>query len=195
MIINDKMRKELLKLIENIELIIKNNSLTDLQLENFLRSFEGTRYNLLNEIKQHNKNVKYEYEKVKTIDNEYKIEFSNNILKIYVPEPMPSYKNMKTHAHKRILLNIAEGAKKYENLFKNEVFIYIKIFDKILGWDVDNRCIKPIADALILSKVIQDDNMTKMSYCVKGEYSEKPHTEIFVFDNTEISNFLHKYSI
>ena len=186
MIINDKMRKELLKLIENIELIIKNNS---------LRSFEGTRYNLLNEIKQHNKNVKYEYEKVKTIDNEYKIEFSNNILKIYVPEPMPSYKNMKTHAHKRILLNIAEGAKKYENLFKNEVFIYIKIFDKILGWYVDNRCIKPIADALILSKVIQDDNMTKMSYCVKGEYSEKPHTEIFVFDNTEISNFLHKYSI
>lgn len=195
MIINDKIRKELLKLIENIDLIIENNSLTDLQLENFLRSFEGTRYNLLNEVKQHNKNVRYEYEKVKTIDNEYKVEFSNNILKIYVPETMPSYKNMKTHAHKRILLNIAEGTKQYENLFKNEVFIYIKIFDKILGWDVDNRCVKPVADALILSKVIQDDNMTKMFYCVKGEYSEKPHTEIFVFENTEISNFLQKYSI
>lgn len=194
MIINEKLRKTFIDLQNNLNLIINSNSLTDLQLENFLRNFEKARYNILSEIKIYNKNVEFEYEKIKTIDNEYKANLTDNILKIYVPEVMPSYKNLKTHTHKRILLNIAEITKKYENLFNNEVCIYIKIFDNILGWDVDNKFIKPIADALILSKVIQDDNMTKMSYCVKGEFSDTPHTEIYVFDSKNFDEFMTKYS-
>lgn len=194
MIINEKLRKTFIDLQNNLNLIINSNSLTDLQLENFLRNFEKARYNILSEIKIYNKNVEFEYEKIKTIDNEYKTKLTDNILKIYVPEVMPSYKNLKTHTHKRILLNIAEITKEYENLFNNEVCIYIKIFDNILGWDVDNKFIKPIADALILSKVIQDDNITKMAYCVKGEFSDTPHTEIYVFDSKNIDKFLSKYS-
>lgn len=194
MIINEKLRKTFIDLQNNLNLIVNSNSLTDLQLENFLRNFEKARYNILSEIKIYNKNVEFEYEKIKTIDNEYKTKLTDNILKIYVPEVMPSYKNLKTHTHKRILLNIAEITKEYENLFNNEVCIYIKIFDNILGWDVDNKFIKPIADALILSKVIQDDNITKMSYCVKGEFSDTPHTEIYVFDSKNIDEFLSKYS-
>lgn len=194
MIINEKLRKTFIDLQNNLNLIINSNSLTDLQLENFLRNFEKARYNILSEIKIYNKNVEFEYEKIKTIDNEYKAKLTDNILKIYVPEVMPSYKNLKTHTHKRILLNIAEITKEYENLFNNEVCIYIKIFDNILGWDVDNKFIKPIADALILSKVIQDDNITKMSYCVKGEFSDTPHTEIYVFDSKNFNEFLVRYS-
>ena len=195
MIINENLQKNLLSLKQNVDLIVTNNSLTDLQIENFLRNFEKTRYNILSEIKLYNKNVEFEYEKIKTIDNEYKAELIDNVLKIYVPEVMPSYKNLKTHTHKRILLNIAEITKQYEGQFDNEDCIYIKLFDKILGWDVDNKFIKPIADALILSKVIQDDNMSKMSYCVKGEFSEIPHTEIYVFDSKNMDEFLAKYSI
>lgn len=194
MIINEKLQKNLLNLKQNVDLISNCNSLTDLQVENFLRNFEKIRYNLLSEIKIYNRNVEFEYEKIKTIDNEYKAKLTDNILKIYIPEVMPSYKNLKTHTHKRILLNIAEITKEYENLFNNEVCIYIKIFDNILGWDVDNKFIKPIADALILSKVIQDDNMTKMSYCVKGEFSDTPHTEIYVFDSKNFDEFMTKYS-
>ena len=194
MIINNNLQKNLLSLKQNIDLIVNNNSLTDLQIENFLRNFEKTRYNILSEIKLYNKNVEFEYEKIKTIDAEYKAELIDNVLKIYVPEVMPSYKNLKTHTHKRILLNVAEITKQFEGQFDNEVCIYIKLFDKILGWDVDNKFIKPIADALILSKVIQDDNMTKMSYCVKGEFSENPHTEIYVFDSKNMDEFLAKYS-
>lgn len=194
MIINEKLRKNLIDLQNNLNLIINSNSLTDLQLENFLRNFEKTRYNILSEIKIYNKNVEFEYEKIKNIDNEYKAKLTDNILKIYVPEVMPSYKNLKTHTHKRILLNIAEITKEYENLFNNEVCIYIKIFDNILGWDVDNKFIKPIADALILSKVIKDDNIDKMFYCVKGEFSDTPHTEIYVFDSKNFDEFLARYS-
>lgn len=194
MIINEKLTKELDKLQETISLLSSNNSITDIQLENFLKTFEKIRYNILSEIKLYNKNVEFEYEKIKTIDDEYKAELTDNILKIYVPEVMPSYKNLKTHTHKRILLNIAEITKPFANQFGNEVFIFIKVFDKILGWDIDNKFIKPVADSLILSGVIQDDNMSKMFYCAKGEFSENPHTEIYVFDSQEVSIFLEKYS-
>lgn len=194
MIINNNLRKNLLELKQNIDFALKSNSLTDLQIESFLKNFEKTRYNILNEIKIYNRNVDFEYERIKTIDDEYKAKFEDNILKIYVPDVMPSFKNLKTHTHKRILLNIAEVTKPFANKFKNEVFIYIKIFDNLLGWDIDNKYIKPIADALVMSNVIQDDNMTKMFYCVKGEYSENTHSEIYVFDSKNINKFLENYS-
>ena len=194
MIINNNLQKNLVNLKQNIDLLIESNSLTDLQIENFLRNFEKTRYNILNENKIYNKNVEFEYEKIKTIDNDYKAEFTDNILKIYVPEVLPSFKNLKTHTHKRILLNVAEVTKPFANKFANEVFIYIKVFDNLLGWDIDNKYIKPVSDALIMSNVIQDDNITKMFYCAKGEYSENPHTEIYVFEAQKVNKFLEKYS-
>lgn len=190
MIINEKMKKELLGLQQSIDRVIENNSLTDIQLESFLKNFEKARYNVLNEIKIYNNNTEFEYEKIKTIDNEYKSESLGNILKIYVPEVLPSYKNIKTHTHKRILTNIAEITKPFANKFQDAAFIYVKIFDNILNWDVDNKYIKPISDGLILSNVISDDNITKMFYCVKGEFSEEPHTEIYVFNSKNISEFL-----
>lgn len=195
MVISEKLQKNLLELKQSLNLIIDKNSLTDLQIENFLRNFEKARYNVLSEIKIHNRNVEFEYEKIKTVDDEYIADLEDNILKIYVPEVLPSYKNLKTHSHKRILLNVAEITKPFANIFDNEVFIYIKVFDNILGWDIDNKYIKPISDALILSNVITDDNISKMFYCAKGEYSETPHTEIYVFDSKDIDNFLQKYSI
>ena len=195
MIINKNLQKNLLELKQNIDFALKSNSLTDLQIEKFLKNFEKTRYNILNEIKIYNKNVEFEYEKIKTIDNEYKAEYEDNILKIYVPEAMPSFKNLKTHTHKRILLNIAEVTKPFANKFENEVFIYVKVYDNALGWDIDNKYIKPVADALIMSNVIEDDNITKMFYCAKGEYSENPHSEIYVFDSKNISDFLEIYSM
>ena len=190
MIINEKIKKKLLGLQQSIDRVIENNSLTDIQLESFLKNFEKARYNVLNEIKIYNNNTEFEYEKIKTIDNEYKSESLGNILKIYVPEVLPSYKNIKTHTHKRILTNIAEITKPFANKFQDAAFIYVKIFDNILNWDVDNKYIKPISDGLILSNVISDDNITKMFYCVKGEFSEEPHTEIYVFDSKNISEFL-----
>lgn len=190
MVIDEKLRKELYILEQCINGIIGKHSLTDVQLEKFLKIIEKTRYDLLADIKLYNKNIQFDYEKIKTIDNEYKAELIDDVLRIYVPEVMPSYKNLKTHTHKRILLNIAEITKQFAEQFDSEVFIYIKVFDKILGWDIDNKFIKPIADALILSNVIKDDNMTKMFYCAKGEYSENPHTEIYIFDSKNMYDFL-----
>lgn len=193
MIIDENLQKNILDLQQNFDLILKSNSLTDLQIEKFLRNFEKTRYNILNEIKIYNKNVDFEYEKIKTIDDNYLAKLEDGTLKIYVPEVMPSFKNLKTHTYKRILLNITEITKAYANQFDNEVCIFVKVFDNILGWDIDNKYIKPVADALISSGVIQDDNITKMFYSVKGEFSDNPHTEIYVFDSKKISKIFDFY--
>lgn len=190
MIISEKLLNELQCLNKETENILLSNSLTDIQAETFFRIFEKRRYNILNEIKQYNNHTKYEYEKIKTIDNEYKAELFDNILKIYVPETMMSYKNLKTHTYKRILLNVSEITKEFKGTFQDAVFIFIKIFDNITGWDIDNKYVKPISDALISSGVIQDDNISKMFYSVKGEFSDTPHTEIYVIDSKKIDNYL-----
>ncbi len=192
MIIDEKIKKQLDNLNKQIENILNSNSLADTKLESFLLNFEKVRYNLLNEIKIYNKNIEFEYEKIKTIDNDYKAELKDNVLKIYVPETLPSFKNLKTHTYKRILLNVAEITKQFSGLFENEVFLYIKVFDNIQGWDIDNKYVKPIADALIISGVIKDDNMSKMFYCAKGEFSEIPHTIIYVLDSKNMEQFLKK---
>lgn len=196
MIISDKLLNELVSLEENIHLLVENNkNINDIQLEAFLRNLEKRRYNILTQIKLYNKTVEYKTERIKNISDEYKAEVKDNILKIYIPEPMPSYKNLKTHAFKNILLNIAEITKPYVNMFTETVFIYIKIFDNIKGWDIDNKSIKPISDALISSGVIQDDNIDKMFYCVKGEFSEIPHTEVYILDaNNSIKIFENSVS-
>ena len=192
MIIDEKIKKQLDNLNKQIENILNSNSIADTQLESFLLNFEKVRYNLLNEIKVYNKNIEFEYEKIKTIDNDYKAELKDNVLKIYVPETLPSFKNLKTHTYKRILLNVAEITKQFSGLFENAVFLYIKVFDNIQGWDIDNKYVKPIADALIISGVIKDDNMSKMFYCCKGEFSEIPHTIIYVLDSKNMEQFLKK---
>ena len=195
MIIDKKLKNNILDLQQNLDLMLKSNSLTDIQIEKFLKDFEKTRYSILNEIKIYNKSVNFEYERIKTIDDSYMAKLENGTLKIYVPEVMPSFKNLKTHTYKRILLNITEITKEYANQFENEVCIFVKVFDNILGWDIDNKYIKPVADALIASGVIQDDNITKMFYSVKGEFSENPHTEIYVFDGKKISENFDFYSM
>ncbi len=193
MIISDKLLNELVVLNENINMIIQNNNISDLQMEAFLRNLEKRRYNILTQIKLYNKTVEYKTQQIYNISCDYKAEIIDNCLKLYIPEPMPSYKNMKTHAFKNILLNITELTKPYENMFNDKVLILITIYDNIKGWDIDNKFIKPISDALIASGVIKDDNIDKMFYAVKGEISENPHTEVCIINEKNIMNYIEKY--
>ncbi|MEE0768493.1 MAG: hypothetical protein UIT70_01265 [Clostridia bacterium] len=180
MIISDKLYVELINLENEIHRVTQNKAINDLQVETFLKNLEKRRFNILREIELYNKTVEYISERIKTISNDYKAEVNGNILKLYIPEPMPSYKNMKTHAFKNILLNLTELTKKYSQMFKGKVFILIKVFDNIKGWDIDNKFIKPIFDSLILNNVIEDDNIEKMFYSVQGEFSNIPHTEVYI---------------
>ncbi len=180
MILSDKLYNELLNLKNDIEKIAKNKSTNDIQMETFLRNLEKRRYNILSEIKLYNNTIEYKTDKIKNISYEYKAEVIGNILKIYIPEPMPSYRNLKTHAYKNILLNITEVTKQYQKMFNEKVFVYIKIFDNIKGWDIDNKFIKPIFDSLIANKIIEDDNIEKMFYAASGVFCDEPHTEVYI---------------
>lgn len=185
MILSDKLCNELLSLESDIEKITKSKNTNDIQMENFLRNLEKRRYNILSEIKLYNNTVEYKTDKIKNISHEYKAEVIDDTLKIYIPEPMPSYRNLKTHAYKNILLNITEVTKPYQNMFSEKVFVYIKIFDNIKGWDIDNKFIKPIFDSLIANKIIEDDNIDEMFYAAGGAFSNEPHTEVYI---TNIKN-------
>lgn len=190
MILTKDLLDDLLNLENNIHSLTLVQNPNNLQIESFLRNLEKRRYSILNQIKLYNKTVTYGTQKIATISDEYKAKFEDNILKIYIPEVMPSYKNLKTHAYKNILLNIADKVKDYNNIFDSQVFIYIKIFDIVENWDIDNKFIKPIFDSLIISNVIKDDNINKVFYCARGEKRENPHTEVYITDvNNSVNLF------
>ena len=190
MIISDKLYKELISLEDEIQKISKNKNVNDLQIEIFLRNLEKRRYNILSEIRLFNRTTEFKTDKIKNISNEYNTKVLDNVLNIHIPEPMPSYRNLKTHAYKNILLNLIEVTKPFSNMFQDKVFVYIKIFDNINGWDVDNKYIKPIFDSLVLNGVIKDDNIEKMFYCVAGEISKNPKTEVYITDKNNTINLL-----
>lgn len=194
MLMKNKLLEELINLQGEIYTYIKNGSYSKGQLEDLLRNIEKHRYNILNEAKIYNKKIKNENNKIDTLDNRYIATYDYNILKLYIPETMPKFKNIDVFTYKRIMLNIAEITKSYSKAFFGQVFIYIKIYDNQQNWDVDNKFIKPIADGLILSEVIKDDNINAMFYMVRGFYSEYPHTEVCIVDSEYISDFMEKLS-
>ena len=146
MIIEDNLLKELVNLQGEIYSFIKTGNPSNDQAEKLLRNLEKRRFNILNEIKLYNNKIKDENNKIDSLDNRYIATYNGDVLRLYIPETMPKFKQINNFTYKRIMLNIAEITKPYSKAFFDEVFIYIKIYENQKNWDVDNKFIKPISD-------------------------------------------------
>lgn len=173
------MQKEILTELEDLrdetEFIINNQEIVENKhVENYLRSFERIRNNLFNKIKLSNKYEVNEQDKITYLNDRYSATVENDVLKIYIPEVIPKYKNINNYAYKNIMLNVMDKTKEYKDLFNKElVFVFIKVVENQKNIDIDNKFIKPIVDGLVLSKVIADDNINNMFYGVLGTTNEK----------------------
>ena len=110
------MQKELLTELEDLrdetEFILNNEEIIENKhIENYLRSLERIRYNIFNKIKLKEKYEISENEKIDYLNNNYKVDLNNDILKIYIPEVLPKYKNLNNFAYKNIMLNVMEKTK------------------------------------------------------------------------------------
>lgn len=188
--------EELKDLKDETEFIIKNEeNIENKHLEKYLRSFERIRYNIFNKIKLREKEEISESDKINYLNKRYKATVENDVLKIFIPEVIPKYKNVNNYAYKNILINVMENTKQYKDLFNNElVYVFIKVYENQKNIDIDNKFIKPIIDGLVLSKVIEDDNVNNMFYGVLGvtEKHKKPFTEVYVFKGEKLLNWLSK---
>ncbi len=193
-----EMQKEILEELQDLqdetEFIINNKEIVENKhIENYLRSFERIRYNIFNKIKLKEKYQIDENEKINYLNSRYKTEIENGILKIYIPEVIPKYKNISNYAYKNIMLNVMEQTKQYKEMFGDElVFVFIKISEQQKNFDIDNKFVKPIVDGLVLSKVIKDDNTTNMFYGVQGitDMKKKPYTEVYVLRGEILINWI-----
>ena len=93
---------------------------------------------------------------------------------------------MSNPAYKNILLNVSNAVKDYKDLFNDKLtFVMIIVHEKQANMDIDNKYIKPIIDALVVSKVIKDDNFTNMFYGAMGKNDTiKPYTEVYVLEGS-----------
>ena len=192
------MQKEILTELEDLrdetEFIINNQEIVENKhIENYLRSFERIRNNLFNKIKLSNKYEVNEQDKITYLKDRYSATVENDILKIYIPEVIPKYKNINNYAYKNIMINVMDKTKEYKDLFNKElVFVFIKVVENQKNIDIDNKFIKPIVDGLVLSKVIADDNINNMFYGVLGTTNKKkkPYTEVYVFRGQKMLDFI-----
>ena len=179
----DLFLEELQELKSKIDFILNNkNVINEKHKETFLRCLERTRYNLFENVKINNR---FSTAKIEYINNNYKSEVKNGILKINIPEVLPKYKNVSNFAYKNIMLNVSESCREYGNMFKDKLtFVLIIVYEKQINMDIDNKYVKPIIDGLVNSKIIQDDNVNNVFYSVIGKNdTKKPYTEVFIMDS------------
>ena len=104
--------KELEELKKLTDFMINNKDITDKKdLEKFLLNFEKIRYEILSKIKLNNKIVEKENEKINYINDSYKAFLKDGILKIYIPETLPKFKNISNFAYKNIMISTANAVK------------------------------------------------------------------------------------
>jgi len=187
---------ELEDLRDETEFILNNEEIVENKhLENYLRSLERIRYNIFNKLKLKNKYEINENDKIEYINNRYQTSAENNILKIHIPEVLPHYKNINNYSYKNIMLNVMEKSKPFKNMFGNElVFVIIVISENQKNIDIDNKYVKPIIDGLVLSKVIEDDNINNVFYSVLGKTNKnkKPCTDVFILKGNEVLDWIEK---
>ena len=186
---------ELEQLRKQTDFIINNKDiLENKDIEKYLRYLEKIRYEIFNKIKINNKEKMNENEKINYINNSYKATLVNDILKIYIPETLPKFKNISNYAYKNIMISTAECVKKYSGLFKdNLTFVLIIVHEKQCNMDIDNKYVKPIIDALVLQNIIKDDNINNMFYLAQGKNdTKKPFTEVFVMNGEYITGWIEK---
>ncbi len=185
---------ELIQLKRNTDFLINNKDVIENKdIENYLRNLEKTRWEIFSKLKINNKD-KTEDEKIDYINNNYKATLKNEILKIYIPETLPKYKNISNYAYKNIMLSTAECIKDYRGLFNKELtFVIVVIHEKQVNMDIDNKYVKPIIDALVLQGIIKDDNISNMFYLAQGKNdTKKPYTEVFIMSGKYIAEWIEK---
>lgn len=187
--------EELTELNGRTEFILNNqDEIKAKDMEDYLKNLEKTRYYIFDKIRLKEKADKENFE-LNYINKMYKATVEDDILKIYIPEVIPKFKNINNYAYKNIMLNVREHTEQYKNLFKDKlVFVLIKIVENQRNIDIDNKFVKPIIDGLVLSKVIEDDNIYNMFYSVLGitEKGKSPYTEVYVFEGEKILKWIQK---
>ena len=176
-------------------MILNKEILNIKDIEKYLKSLEKLRYDMFNKLNFHNKNLVSESsDQINYTNNNYKATLKEGLLKIYIPEVLPKFKNINNYAYKNIMLNTAESVKQYNGLFKNHLtLVVIIVHENQVNMDIDNKYIKPIIDGLVLQNIIQDDNINNMFYMALGKSdTQKPYTDVFVLDGQYMISWLEK---
>ena len=192
-------KEEIIESIEKIKdisekLLKTKEEIKDEELEKYFYKLEKTRMDMYDAVRQRNMWLEFMDDKgTAIIDYAYKAKVEDDILKIYIPEKIPSIKRGVNYIQKQITYNVSKVTNQYEGMFYDKfVMVIIKIYDNTKIWDTDNRNVKPIHDGLIAGKVIKDDNIYCTSYMVQGYHSDKPHTEVYVLSAEEITRIINK---
>ncbi|CAB1249470.1 hypothetical protein ACFHWD_20205 [Clostridium sp. MT-14] len=191
--------------IEYIDTFFELNSDVETrEMIDMIKSLERFRMFLYKNAAEHVKLVSSltlspEYEKKfrDALKNNWTSEYDGIRIKIYVPEVPPTiYIKTRNEAvgyfmelWKAKTRNVLKG---YDIHFE-KVFVWLKCYNPVSSYDVDNKFIKPFLDGIRQSGIIKDDNFKIVKYGMEGLLDrENPHMELYIFGDDSIPEFIKK---
>lgn len=121
------------------------------------------------------------------------VKYENNVIKVHVPDYMPLTGYLSSDAKNRWIGRINYAIQSLFNIPDWEkIFVYIIESAPGENWDIDNRNIKTIIDAVRYSRIVKDDNICYLAYGAEGICDTCYYTDIYIFDYYKLGEILPK---
>lgn len=137
----------------------------------------------------------YERKLNEALKTKWKSEYDGIRIKIYIPEVPPTiYIKTRNEAVGYFTelwkCRIQETLEQYDFNF-DKIFTWIKCFNPVSAYDVDNKFVKPILDGISRSRLIKDDGAGTVKYGFEGFFDrENPHMELYLYGDDNIPEFI-----
>lgn len=109
--------------------------------------------------------------------------FENDIIKIHVDDYLPRTQKINSIISSMWVNSILASIHSLHNIKKwKKTMVYIMVSAPARNWDIDNRGISLIINAIKYSRLIKDDNLCHLAYGYEAKSEEDNFTDIFIFD-------------
>ncbi|OAA90780.1 hypothetical protein [Clostridium ljungdahlii] len=189
--------------IEYIDTFFESDTKTK-EMIDMIKSLERFRMFLYKSAAEHVKLVKSlalspEYEKKfrSAVENNWTSEYNGTRIEVYVPEVPPTvYTKVRNEAVGYFIelwkYKTKDVLKNY-NLHFERVFVWLKCYNPVTPYDMDNKFIKPFLDGIRQSNIIKDDSFKIVKYGMEGFLDRKnPHMELYIFGDDNMPEFIKK---
>lgn len=112
------------------------------------------------------------------------VTYENDIIKIHIPDYLPRSQKVDKEIANKWIENIITSIYSIPKIpHWGKVFVYMVVSAPGgESWDIDNRSINLIINAIKHSRIIKDDNISHLAFGAEGVSDENHYTDIYIFN-------------
>lgn len=153
-----------------------------------LEYFRAQLYKLLEDIAKDYSVVEDDFDITEDVELiETTVTYDNEIIKIRIHDYLPPISAVSTHIKNRWIKSITTAITSLTNIkIHQKTMVYIVVSAPSKRWDIDNRHINLIINAVKYSRIIKDDNISYLAFGYEAVNSNRYFTDIYIFDDEKV---------